>query len=121
MNVIRKHSLSRRHLLRGAGGVAIALPLLDAMIPAATAWAQTAARRKTRFGAIYIPHGVTMAKWTPARTGAGFDFPEILQPLEPFRDRVNVISGLGMPLAYGKDGSAAANHTRASAVFLSGA
>lgn len=117
MNVIRKRRLSRRALLRGAG-VAISLPLLDAMIPAATAWAKTEAKRKPRFGAIYIPHGATMAKWTPAKTGSDFEFTEILKPLEPYRERINVISGLGLPLAYGTDGSAGANHTRASAVFL---
>lgn len=117
MNVIRKRRLSRRAVLRGAG-VAISLPLLDAMIPAATAWAKTEAKRKPRFAAIYIPHGATMAKWTPAKTGSDFEFTEILKPLEPYRERINVISGLGLPLAYGTDGSAGANHTRASAVFL---
>ena len=68
MFVTRKH-LSRRTLLRGAGA-AIALPLLDSMIPAATALAQTAATPKSRLGCIYIPHGATMDKWTPAATGA---------------------------------------------------
>lgn len=117
MNVIRKRHLSRRALLRAAG-VTMALPLLDAMIPAATAWAKTAAKPRPRFGAFYIPHGATMAKWTPAKTGSDFEFTEILMPLEPYRDRVNVISGLGLPLAYGADGSAGANHTRSSATFL---
>ena len=96
----------------------MALPLLDAMIPAATALAKTAAKPRPRFGAIYIPHGATMAKWTPAKTGSDFAFTEILAPLEPYRERINVISGLGLPLAYGSDGSAGANHTRSSAVFL---
>jgi hypothetical protein len=117
MNVIRKTHLSRRFLLRGVGA-AISLPLLDAMIPAATALAQTAAKRKPRFGAIYVPHGATMAKWTPAKVGADFEFTEILKPLEPYRERINVITGLGLPLAYGSDGSAGANHTRSSATFL---
>jgi uncharacterized protein DUF1552 len=62
-----------------------------------------------------------MSKWTPATAGQGFQFPEILQPLEPFRERVNVISGTTLPLAYGQDASAGANHTRSSAVYLSGA
>ena len=61
MFITKKH-LSRRTLLRGAGA-AIALPLLDSMIPARTALAQTAATPKTRLGCIYIPHGVTMDKW----------------------------------------------------------
>lgn len=117
MNVIRKKSLSRRALIRGAG-VAISLPLLDAMIPAATALAKTPGKPKPRFGAIYIPHGATMAKWTPAATGADFAFSEILEPLAPYRQHINVISGLSLPMAYGSDGSAGANHTRASATFL---
>ncbi len=117
MNVIRKKHLSRRALIRG-GGVALSLPLLEAMIPAATAWAKSGAKPKPRFAAFYIPHGATMAKWTPAKTGTDFEFTEILKPLKPYRDRVNVISGLGLPLAYGSDGAAAANHTRSSAVFL---
>ena len=79
-----------------------------------------AAAPKNRLGAIYFPHGATMAKWTPAADGAGFEFSEILQPLEPFRDSVNVISDLRHPMAYGS-GSATANHNRSSAVFLSGA
>jgi hypothetical protein len=119
VNVIRKRHLSRRAMLRGAAGLGVALPLLDSMLPA-TAWAAVA-KPRSRFAAIYFPHGATMAKWTPATTGEGFAFTEILQPLEPFRERINVISGMGLPLAYGRDGSAGANHTRSSAVFLSGA
>ena len=121
MNVITRKHLSRRALIRGAAGVGIALPLLDSMLPAATAWAKTAAKPQTRLSAIYFPHGATMEKWTPAKVGSDFELTEILQPLAPFRDRVNVITGLGLPYAYGSDGSAAANHTRSSAVFLSGA
>ena len=117
MNVITKKHLSRRALIRGSG-VAIALPLLESMIPASTALAKTAGVPKPRFGAIYVPHGKTMAKWTPDKVGSDFEFTEILKPLEPYRERINVISGLGLPLAYGSDGSAGANHTRSSATFL---
>lgn len=120
MNVIRKRCLSRRALLRGAGS-AVALPLLESMIPAATALAQTAAASRTRLACIYIPHGAVMDRWTPATEGTGFEFPQILKPIEPFRDRVNVISGFSLPLAYGSDASAGANHTRSSAVWLAGA
>ena len=116
--ITRKH-LSRRTFLRGAG-VTMALPLLESMVPAATPLAQTAATPKTRLGCIYFPHGATMAKWTPEEEGTGFEFSEILHPLEPFRDRVNVISDLRHPMAYGA-GSATANHNRSSAVYLSGA
>lgn len=120
MHFITKKHLSRRSLLRGAG-TAIALPLLDAMIPAATAQSRTAAAITPRLGCIYFPHGATMDKWTPATLGSGFEFTEILKPLEPYRDRVNIISGLSLPLAYGTDASAGANHTRSSAVFLTAA
>ena len=122
MFVTRKH-LSRRTLLR-SGAAAIALPLLDSMVPAGTALAQTAASPKSRLGCIYIPHGATMDKWTPAETGRGFGFSEILAPLEPFRDRINVISDLAhAPVAPwdGEDTGGAENHVRAAAVFLSGA
>ena len=93
MTFITKKHLSRRTFLHGAG-VTLALPLLESMVPAATALAQSAANPKTRLGCIYIPHGATMDKWTPTGEGTAFQFSEILQPLEPFRDRINVISDL---------------------------
>ena len=123
MSFIFKKHLSRRTFLHGAG-VTVALPLLESMVPAATALAQTAATPKSRLGCIYIPHGATMDKWTPATTGTGFQFSEILQPLEPFRDRVCVVSDLAhQPVApwTGEDTGGAENHVRAAAVFLSGA
>ena len=100
MAFITKKHLSRRTFLKGAG-VVVALPLLDSMVPASTALAQTAANPRTRFGAIYFPHGATMDKWTPAKDGSNFEFSEILQPLEPFRSQVNIISDLSHPMAYG--------------------
>jgi hypothetical protein len=112
--ITRRH-LSRRAVLRGAGTV-LALPLLDAMVPAMSA---VPAARK-RFGAIYFPHGATMARWTPRGEGADFALSEILQPLAPFRAQLNVISNLTHPLAYGP-GGATGNHNRSSATFLSGA
>jgi len=115
----RRH-LSRRALLRGAGA-ALALPLLESMIPAGALRAAPASRPQARLACIYVPHGAVMSKWTPAKVGTGFEFPEILEPLEPFRSRVNVVSGMTLPLAYGQDASAGANHTRSSAVYLSGA
>jgi hypothetical protein len=80
-------------LLKGAGA-AIALPLLDAMIPAGTALAQTAAAPRTRLGFVYFPHGALQEEWEPAQTGRNFDFPFILEPLAPLREHVTVISGL---------------------------
>jgi len=118
MFITKKH-LSRRTFLHGVG-VTIALPFLESMVPAGTALAQTAARGKTRFGAIYFPHGATMDKWTPAADGSNFDLSEILQPLKPFTKQVNIVSDLSHPQAYG-GGSATSNHNRSAATFLSGA
>jgi hypothetical protein len=122
MFISKKH-LSRRSFLRGSGAM-VALPFLDAMVPAQTALRNTAAAPKTRFASFYVPHGATMDKWTPSTQGAGFTFTEILKPLEPFREHVNIVSGLAHPYvagAGGADVSAGANHTRAAAVFLTGA
>lgn len=116
MAFLTKKYLSRRTFLRGTG-VALALPLLESMMPAGRAFAQTA--RPTRFGAIYFPHGAIMPKWTPATEGAGFELSEILQPLKAFHDRINVVSDLECALAYGS--GATANHNRSAAAFLSGA
>jgi hypothetical protein len=120
MNFISKKRLSRRTFLRGAG-VTVALPLLDAMLPAQTPLAKTAATPKSRFCGIYVPHGATMDKWTPAQEGAGFEFTESLKPLEKYRNRVNVITNLAHPLAGGVGSDAGADHARSAAVFLSGA
>src|SRR5262249_12673520 len=67
-----------------------------------------------------FPHGATMYKWTPEGEGTNFEFSEILQPLKPFRDRINIVSDMSHPQAYG-GGSATSNHTRSAAAFLSGA
>src|SRR5262245_8758871 len=119
MAFITKRHLSRRTILKGMGAT-IVLPFLESMVPAATPLAQTPANSKTRLCAIYFPHGATMYKWTPEKEGTDFEFSEILQPLEPFRKYVNVISDLAHPQAYGS-GSATANHNRSAAAFLSGA
>jgi hypothetical protein len=92
MYITRKH-LSRRTVLKGTG-VAVALPLLDAMIPAATALAATAAAPKPRAAFVYFPHGAVMDQWTPTKVGADFDLPQILAPLKPFQKQLTVISGL---------------------------
>ena len=117
--LIGKKYLDRRTLLRGAGTM-LALPLLDAMLPAGVSFAQSGAKPKTRFGAIYVPHGATMSRWTPKTQGKNFEFSEILKPLEKHRESLNVISGLGHALAYGP-GGATGNHNRSSAAYLSGA
>ncbi len=92
MFITRKH-ISRRTLLRGAGA-AIALPLLDAMIPASTALAQTAAKPKPRMAFIYFPHGAVMSRWMPKETGSAFEMSPILKPLTPYKSHVTVVTGL---------------------------
>ncbi len=92
MYITKKH-LDRRTFLRGAG-VVVGLPLLDAMIPAWTALAQTAASPKPRMGFMYLPHGAIMEQWTPATVGANFELPPILKPLAPFQKQLTVVSGL---------------------------
>ena len=93
MFLTKKH-ISRRAVLRGAGGIAISLPLLDAMIPASTAFAQTAANVKPRLAYVYFPHGAVQKFWTPEGAGKDFKFSRILQPLEGMRDYVTVVSGM---------------------------
>ncbi len=108
---IMKRALPRRTILRGLGAT-VALPLLDAMVPAASALAQTAARPVHRFQAIYAPNGMAMPYWTPAAEGTGFELTPILAPLAPFRDQLLVLSGLRSSWTY--------VHAGASASFLTG-
>src|SRR5215831_16172942 len=111
MFITKKH-LSRRTFLHGAG-VTLALPFLEAMVPAQTPLARTAASPRAKFGFIYVPMGSIMKQWTPERDGVGFEFSPILKPLEPFRDNVVVVTGL--------HNSGEPGHSVSSATFLSGA
>jgi hypothetical protein len=111
---ISKVSLPRRTFLRGVGA-SLALPLLDAMVPAATALAQTAAARPPRFGFIYVPHGADMASWTPAAAGADFELSSTLKTLEAFKQQMVVISNLK------RAGGQAEMHAAAASGWLSGA
>jgi uncharacterized protein DUF1552 len=121
MFLTRKH-LSRRTVIKGAG-VTLALPLLDAMIPAATALAQTAAVPKMRMGFFYIPHGAIMGntvhgpqmdRWTPAGAGADFTLSPILAPLEPHKKYVTSFGNLQNNAMVG------GVHSLAPATWLSG-
>jgi len=94
---ITKTSLSRRTVLRGLGAT-MALPLLDAMVPAMTMTARTAAAPTRRFGAVFVPMGERPSHWTPTTTGVGFEFSPILKPIESFRDSIVVVSNLDRPL-----------------------
>jgi hypothetical protein len=118
MFITKKH-LSRRTFMRGAG-VSLALPFLESMVPAQTPIQRTAAAPKSRFGAIYIPHGSVIDKWKPKTAGSNFEMTEILKPLEPYRQQLTIVSNLAHPSAYGGDGSAGVHHARSSAVYLSG-
>jgi len=92
MFITKKH-LSRRHVLQGLG-VAVSLPLLDAMIPAGVALANTAGAPKPRIGFTYFPHGAIQARWQPKETGTSFELPQILKPFEPYKQHMTVVSGL---------------------------
>src|SRR5579863_8128770 len=94
MFLTRKH-LPRRTFLRGIG-VTMALPLLDSMVPAQTPLARTAAKPTLRAGFVYVPHGTILAQWTPIGDGADFKFSRILKPLEPFRERITVVTGCAL-------------------------
>jgi hypothetical protein len=109
---IKKMSLPRRTFLRGMG-VTLALPLLESMVPAFTATAKTAAAANPvrRFGVVFVPLGERPGFWTPKTVGENFELTPILKPLEPFRDRLTVVSELCDPL----DG-----HATTVAAWLSG-
>src|SRR6188768_4233126 len=117
MFITKKH-LSRRMLLKGAG-VALGLPLLDAMFPAATALAQAAAAPPRRFFAGFVPHGAAPGYWVPEKVGAlEAELPFMYKPLEPFRQHVNILTGLHSTSAEPPPGETGADHWVAAA-FLS--
>ncbi len=118
MFISQKH-LPRRTVLRGLGA-SLALPLLDGMVPAYAALRNTAANPVRRLGVCYVPNGMEMRAWTPAGDGRGFDFSQILRPLEPFRSQVNVLTGLADKVAVPRPGEGIGDHARASATFLTG-
>ena len=111
---ISRLSLPRRTFLRGMGA-SVALPLLDAMVPAASAFAKTDATRPMRTGFIYVPHGADMASWTPAAAGSNFELSPTLKVLEPLKDSLVVVSNLK------RAGTVSEMHAAASSGWLSGA
>jgi hypothetical protein len=118
--IITKKALSRRTVLRGIG-VSLAMPYLDAMVPALSA---VATKRPTRYGFFYMPNGVAMNHtgvnyWKPQAVGADFEFTPILSPLEPYRNQVAVISGLHNRAAESL-GDGNGDHTRSTASWLTG-
>jgi len=113
--LITKKSLHRRTLLRGMG-TALALPFLDAMVPAFTPLAKADANPRLRFGVTYFPNGAIMQQFTPAATGAGFEFTPILKPLEPLKDSLLVVTNL----TRSHPGSQVGDHAVSAAGFLTG-
>jgi hypothetical protein len=112
---VTKRSLPRRTFLSGMGAV-VGLPLLEAMVPAMTALAQTPAKPKARFGAVYFPNGAIVEQWIPEQVGAGFEFKPILKPLEPFRNQMAIVSNL----TRSHPGSQVGDHAVSAAGFLTG-
>ena len=111
--IVTQRSIPRRTLLRGLGAT-VALPLLDSMVPAFAAGRNLARRPARRFGVVYVPNGMAMKHWTPATEGAGFELPRILRPLDVYRDRMLVLSGLDAAP------SNAGVHASAATQFLTG-
>src|ERR1700687_1084553 len=116
--IVTKKAISRRTILRGLGAT-VALPLLDAMIPALTAAVNTPAKPIRRFGVVYHPNGVIYDKWLPNGVGADFELSSTLAGLQPFRDKLSVVTGLSMaqPEALGDGGG---DHSRACGGYLNG-
>ena len=119
MNVVLKKQLSRRTILRGVG-TAIALPFLDAMIPAFGA----KSKAPTRMAFVYFPNGVQMDSWTPQTEGEIAKLPEalprVLEPLAPYREHINVLGGLTVDGGRAH-GDGPGDHGRAGASYLTGA
>lgn len=112
MFITKKH-LSRRTFLRGTVGAAVALPFLDAMVPALGAQSQIAASAPFRFGAVYIPNGIYPDTWHPDEVGSDFEFKRVMSPLQRHRDQLVTVSDLTAP--WGES-----VHLGASAAFLNG-
>ncbi len=113
MFISQKH-LPRRTFLRSSLGAMVALPFLDAMVPALSA---RAAARPFRFGAVYIPNGIYPQLWHPDKTGSDFEFKPIMKPLEPHRQFLVTISKMKAPDGNPEMGGV---HMGASAAWLNG-
>jgi len=122
--MIFNRTIPRRAFLRGLGA-AVALPLLDGMVPAFAGSPESTAadvggKQALRMGLVTVPNGIIMDKWTPATEGASFELTPILEPLAPFRDRLLVLSGLNSNEARQLPGEIAGDHPRACSSFLTG-
>src|SRR5256884_8820532 len=118
---ITKKHMPRRTFLRGVG-TTLALPFLESMLPAQTPQSKTAAApgATRRFVGIWHPHGAAPGYWSPLQEGSNFEFSFITKPLEPFRDRVVLISGLDMNESFATEEEPGGDHAKGAAL-LSGA
>ena len=116
--IVTKKAMSRRTVLRGLG-TALALPLLDAMVPALTAVQNTPAKAVPRLGVVYHPNGVIYENWLPKGVGREFELSPILAPLAPFRDKLIVVTGLSSHQAEAL-GDGGGDHSRATGTYLTG-
>jgi hypothetical protein len=116
--IVTKKAISRRTILRGLGAT-VALPLLDAMIPALTAAVNTPAKPIRRLGVVYHPNGIIYDKWLPTGVGADFELSPTLAGLQPFRDKLIVVTGLSMDQAEAL-GDGGGDHSRACGGYLNG-
>ena len=115
MTFITRKTLSRRTFLHGLGAT-VALPFLDAMVPALSA---KSTKETQRLGFVYVSNGVIQDQWVPGAVGKAFELSPILKPLEPLKDHINVLSGLAH-LQADTLGDGNGDHPRASAVWLTG-
>jgi hypothetical protein len=111
-------ALARRTFLRGVG-TAVALPFLESMVPASGLAATAASKPAMRLGFVYHPVGMIMDRWTPATEGADFEFTPTMQALEPFRERLVVLSGLAQVQGRAL-GDGPGDHAREGATWLTG-
>jgi len=112
---VTKRHIPRRTFLQGVG-VTVALPFMDAMLPAQTPLKVAAAASPTRYAFVYLPHGMIMDALTPKTVGANFEITPTLTPMEPFRNQLHVVSGLeAKPAGDGSGG----DHMRSAAAYLS--
>jgi hypothetical protein len=118
MNFITGKHVDRRMFLRGIGAT-LALPMLDSMVPAMAATTNAAAKSPVRMAFVYVPNGIIPAAWTPTAPGKEFEFMRSMKPLEPFRDQMNVLSGLAQMNGRAL-GDGAGDHARAGATWLTG-
>ena len=115
MSFITKRHVPRRTFLKGTG-VTLALPLLDAMVPASTLLAQTAAQPKTRFVGVFFPHGMAPGHWEPSTIGAlPAQLPSIMESLQGVRDKTTILSGLWSKSAEPPEGTTGSDHWVAAA------